>query len=127
MIAYHEDQDSLATIVCHKVENIQEKGMMVIDENNRIIAFKEKPSLHEIVSDYATCGIYVFKTKILDQLSPLTNKKKILDFGRDVFPFMLENNLPMLSYKLTGWLLDIGNPANYRVANEKINNLKSNS
>ena len=122
LIRYHRNHDSLATIVCSQVENIQEKGMVVFDEKDTITTFKEKPTREEIVSFYANSGIYVFKTTILKQLKEIT-KKRPLDFGKDVFPFMLAHDLPLLIYKLTDWLIDIGDPESYRLANNKIKEL----
>ena len=122
LINYHERQNNLATIVCQEVENIEEKGMLVIDSNNHVVDFKEKPKKEDVMSNYANGGIYVFKTSLFDQLKPFVDKKP-LDFGQDIFPFMLAQHLPISAYKFNGFLLDIGQPNNYRLANEKIHQL----
>jgi NDP-sugar pyrophosphorylase family protein len=126
LINYHKQEKSPATIVCQQVENIQQKGMIVLDTNNRIDRFKEKPEAKEIVSNYANCGIYVFTKAIFDHLKPLHQKDRALDFGHDVFPSLLEKKIAMLVYKLKGRLIDIGNPTSYTEANDIMNNQKQN-
>ena len=64
LISFHQQKNNLATVVCTQVENIQEKGMVIFDNNNQIINFKEKPAKEEIVSNYANGGIYIFNTRI---------------------------------------------------------------
>ncbi len=123
LISYHNDHHSLVTIVCNEIENIQEKGMIVFDQNDRIIQFKEKPRADEIISHYSNCGIYMFKTSTISKIKDLIYKKGTIDFGQDIFPLMLQHDIPIIAYKLDEWLIDIGNPANYKLANEKATNI----
>jgi NDP-sugar pyrophosphorylase family protein len=126
LVSFHRDRNSLATIVCHRVTNVQEKGMVIMDNDDQIINFVEKPSPEEIVSDYVNGGIYIFNPKIFDQLNRLDQKARPVDYGRDIFPFMIKNGLPILAFKFDGFLLDIGNLTNYEQANKIINQLNFN-
>ena len=123
LISFHKSRHSRTTIVCNQIENIQEKGMIVFGQNDRITNFKEKPSIHEIVSNYSNCGIYVINTDAIRQISPLVDESQVIDFGKHVFPLMLEHDMPMLVFKLSEWLIDVGNPENYKIANEIANKL----
>ncbi len=122
LISFHEMRNSLATIVCNKVENIQEKGMIVFDENDEIKHFKEKPSKDEVISNYSNCGIYVIKTELIEKISPLSDQQVTLDFGHDVFPYLLKKNEKMSVFKISDFLIDIGTIEQYKIAQEIASN-----
>jgi len=125
LVHWHRQHNGTATIVCHEVPNVHEKGMVIIDSSDQISQFVEKPKPEAVVSNYVNGGIYVFKKEILALLKPLASRP--LDFGHDVFPFMLKEGLPLLAYKLDGFLLDVGTKETYKRANEEINQLNLNT
>ena len=128
LLAHHQSRKNLATIVCTAVENIEKKGMMIMDAQDRILDFIEKPPKEEIVSNYANSGIYIFNADIFEHLEPLvkdhTKTGVVLDFGKDVFPFMLKNNITMHAYPFDGYLVDIGDHAAYAMVNDRVAKLK---
>jgi len=122
LLASHRQGKTLATVVCHRVTNVGEKGMVVSNEEDRILSFVEKPVPEKIVSDFVNGGIYVLDRKLLDYWPRL--ERRPLDFGHDIFPFMLEQRLPIFAYRLNDeFLLDIGTTETYDQAQRIINKL----
>jgi len=67
-------------------------------------------------------GIYVLEPEVLN----LFEKDSKFDFSKDLFPLLLENNLPLFGVVMEGYWSDIGNLAQYRqtqfdILNRKIN------
>ncbi|MCK4238899.1 MAG: NDP-sugar synthase, partial [Candidatus Lokiarchaeota archaeon] len=56
---------------------------------------------------------YAFDTKILDILE----SQPLLDFGGDVFPYLLANNYDLYGFVEDYYWLDVGNPQTYLWAN----------
>ena len=63
---------------------------------------------------------FIFLILAFKELSSFSNNTTPIDFGHDVFPFMIKNNLPIFAYKFSDFLLDIGQPDNYQLANNQI-------
>lgn len=113
LIAFHKKKKAIATIALVEVPDPSEYGVVVLDKEDRICAFQEKPSKKDALSRLVNTGIYIFDKKILDIIS----KKKYFDFGKEVFPCLVEQGLPFYGYKISSYWKDIGNPKNYISAN----------
>ncbi|MCM8791721.1 MAG: glucose-1-phosphate adenylyltransferase [Candidatus Omnitrophica bacterium] len=107
MIDYHRRLEADVTIGIVELE--KEKavylGMVEVDNEFRIINFKEKPTLEELNSlnknkVYVSMGIYVFNTAILkdELIEDSQNENSSHDFGRDILPDMLKKNYRVLGY-----------------------------
>ncbi len=113
VIDFHKKHNSIATVVLKKVEYPLDYGVAIIDKNNRINKFVEKPRWGEIYSDTVNTGIYVFSKKILEFI--IENKQ--FDFSRDLFPILLEKKLPFYGYITESYWKDIGKFSQYKQAN----------
>ena len=75
-------------------ENIEsEVGYQVFGTGgniNKIHKFIEKPKPGETDSHWVNAGIYYLKPSIFDAIP-----NKYGDFGRDIFPMLLRNNVPL--------------------------------
>lgn len=111
-IAFHKSKNAKATLVLKRVENPLEFGVVITDENGRIQRFLEKPTSSEVFSDTINTGLYILEPELLDLLPP--NEEK--DFSKDLFPLLLENDLPMYGYVAEGYWCDVGNLTTYRQA-----------
>lgn len=121
ILDFHKKNNALATMVLTPVEDPSQYGIAVLDDENQIVKFLEKPSPHEVFSKIANTGIYVLEPEILDYI---TNKGEI-DFSKDVFPQLLEEKAGMYGFVHDGYWNDLGRPktylqANYDVLNRKI-------
>jgi glucose-1-phosphate adenylyltransferase len=72
-------------------------GVLEIGENNRILAFKEKPDKPEPIPGrpglaWANMGVYVFETSaLINAISRKFNGEPVQDFGRDIFPRLVQS------------------------------------
>lgn len=110
MLAYHKECDADVTIACIDVD-IKEAsrfGIMVTDEDSRIIEFQEKPRKPK--STLASMGIYIFSYKELREalIKDSENEKSSHDFGKDILPNYLEENKRLFAYKFKGYWKDVG-------------------
>ncbi|AFY65085.1 mannose-1-phosphate guanyltransferase [Geitlerinema sp. PCC 7407] len=111
-IQFHRDRGSKATLVLAHVPNPIEFGVVITDENLRIRRFLEKPSSSEIFSDTVNTGIYILEPELLDYLP--ANQE--CDFSKDLFPLLLEKDVPMYGYIAEGYWCDVGHLDAYREA-----------
>ncbi len=110
IIAFHKSRQALATIVLTKVEVPLEYGVVMTEENGLIKRFLEKPSWSEVFSDTVNTGIYVLEPEVLR----LVAEGMEVDFGKQVFPAMLEQGRPLYGYVADGYWSDIGTLNQYR-------------
>ena len=95
MIQQHVDSGADVTVGCVEVPRMEASGfgVMHVDEDDRIIAFFEKPADPPAMPDkpdraLASMGIYVFETTYLFDLleEDAANTSSTNDFGRDLIP-----------------------------------------
>lgn len=119
MLQYHEAKQADATIAVIQVpwEETSRFGIMNTDEQNRILEFEEKPK--QAKSNLASMGIYIFNWKALRRqlLEDEANKSSSHDFGKDVIPKMLLENMKMYAYHFSGYWKDVGTVESYWEAN----------
>ncbi len=109
---FHRQKQSKATLVLTQVANPVEFGEVIIDDEQRITRFLEKPSPSEIFSDTVNTGIYILEPEVLDFLPENTES----DFSQDLFPTLLAKNIPMYGYIADGYWCDVGHLDSYRQA-----------
>lgn len=110
MLDFHKAKGADATIAVIEVkwEEASRFGIMSTDSEERITEFAEKPK--EPKSNLASMGIYIFNWKVLkeyltkDEENPDSSK----DFGKDVIPLMLKDQLNMYAYPFQGYWKDVG-------------------
>jgi glucose-1-phosphate adenylyltransferase len=95
MLAAHVEANADITVGCMEVplEQAQAFGVMVEDENHRIIEFKEKPANPAPIPGkkhlaLASMGIYIFRTEVLieELLRDADSPGSSRDFGGDIIP-----------------------------------------
>lgn len=106
---FHKDKNSLATINLYSHENPVQYGIVLTNADQQIIRFLEKPSSSEVFSDTINTGIYYFNKEIFKYIPEGEN----LDFSKDLFPYLLENNIPIYGFKSKGYWRDVGNLEEY--------------
>ncbi|GAE33452.1 sugar phosphate nucleotidyltransferase [Halalkalibacter akibai] len=117
-IDFHEKNNSLTTIFMKQVECPLEFGVIMTDEQDRIVRFLEKPSWSEVFSDTVNTGIYIMDPSIFSYIP----EDSVCDFSKDVFPRLLEEEAPLFGYAADGYWSDIGNLKQYREAHSDILN-----
>lgn len=103
-VNYHWYKKSTATLVLKEVKIPLEYGVVVTDKDNRINGFLEKPNWREAFSDKVNTGIYIFEPEIFK----FYNKDENVDFSNDLFPLLLQKEIPMYGYTSDFYWCDIG-------------------
>ncbi|MDR0676449.1 MAG: NDP-sugar synthase [Elusimicrobiota bacterium] len=112
VIDFHKSKKSLATIVLKKYDFILPYGVVVSDENNRIKSFVEKPKIQDIYENRINTGIYIFEPEIFDYIP----KSQFCDFGDNIFPLLLQKDIPIFEYETEDYWCDIGDIKAYKRA-----------
>ncbi len=110
MIEFHKAHGSTATIAVKEEHRRMEYGIVDV-EDGKVLGFKEKP----IYTHYINTAIYAFEPTIFGYIQ----EKE--DFGKDVFPRMLEKGEKICAYVFNEYWIDIGRVADYERLNEFIN------
>lgn len=115
MLAFHRRRRALATIAVTPVprKNVSQYGIVVASSSGRIQSFQEKPRPQEAKSNLANTGVYLFEREVLDHIPP----RQFYDFGKQVFPRLLECRAPFYAWQTAGYWKDIGGPQEYLEAN----------
>ena len=105
-VDFHFSHGGISTIVFTRVKNPLEYGVAVIDDDDKVVRFIEKPSWNRVYSDTANTGIYIFSNEIFEHIDMSEGKS---DFSKDVFPELLKHNIPIHGKVMDGYWCDIGN------------------
>ncbi|OGO88341.1 MAG: hypothetical protein A2Y15_00795 [Clostridiales bacterium GWF2_36_10] len=101
----HISEKREATILLTRTKKPQEFGTVLTDsKTNRIKCFLEKPSWADTLSNLINTGIYILNKSII-QLIP---ERRFFDFGRDLFPLLLQKNVPLYGEEANDFWCDIG-------------------
>jgi mannose-1-phosphate guanylyltransferase / phosphomannomutase len=109
-IAFHEEKDAVATIFMKQVESPLEYGVIMTNEQGKIVRFLEKPSWNEVFSDTVNTGIYILEPEVLEYV----DQNIAVDFSKDLFPLLMKENKNLFGYEAEGYWSDIGNLQQYR-------------
>ena len=111
-IRFHEEKKAKATILLTRVSNPLQYGVVLTKADGKITRFLEKPSWGEVFSDTINTGIYILEPDVLD----LVPEKQEFDFGKNLFPILLERDLGLYGYIAQGYWKDIGSLNEYQDA-----------
>jgi mannose-1-phosphate guanylyltransferase len=107
--AAHEANDGIATLAVKRVANVSEFGVVITGADGRVQGFQEKPDRAEALSDLASCMIYVLERQIFDYFPD----ERVVDFALDVFPALLENDVPFHVHEIDSYWNDVGSLPEY--------------
>ncbi len=129
-MAFHQEKNGIASITLKDVAQPRAFGVIMLNQDSRILLFLEKPIPQELSlatltfskketirlqSNLVNTGIYAFKHDVLGILESLDD---LMDFGKDVFPYLARE------YGIYGWAenlsyywMDAGNPQTYLYTN----------
>jgi len=115
LIDYHIEKGADLTIAVMPVplEETHRFGIMVVNEEQRIVEFYEKPKDRD-KGNLASMGIYVFNANTLERrLSEGRPEKPRNDFGKDVIPAMIAAGDRVYAYRFEGYWVDVGTIDSY--------------
>ena len=109
----HRDSGWIATLATKRVPNVSEYGVVVTGSDGRVQGFQEKPEAAEALSDLANCMIYVLEPQVFDYLPA----QREVDFALDVFPALLEHDVPFGVHVADAYWNDVGSLPEYLQGN----------
>jgi mannose-1-phosphate guanylyltransferase len=109
----HRANDGIATLAVKRVQNVSEYGVIVTGSDGRIQGFQEKPDPAEALSDLANCMIYVLDPEVFDYFP----EQQEVDFALDVFPALLEHDVPFFVHVTDAYWNDVGSLPEYLQGN----------
>lgn len=124
---FHSEKGGLATISMKTVEShTSQYGVVLLDKNRKIYLFLEKPAPMELYlssmaqradlflhTNIINTGIYCFNNEI----GNILNETGLMDFGGEVFPYLLENQYDLYGFVRNYYWMDAGNSTTYLWAN----------
>jgi len=107
----HKEKGAIASLITKKVtrDQVSSYGVVVSDDDGRIKAFQEKPSIDKALGDSINTGIYLFEPEIFDYI-PSGEK---FDIGADLFPKLVAMDLPFFALPMDFEWVDIGKVPDY--------------
>lgn len=110
-VKWHKSKGAIATVVMKSVpkEEVSSYGVVVTDEEGRIKAFQEKPSVEEALSTNINTGIYIFEPEVFNYIPSGVE----YDLGSELFPKLVEMNAPFYGITMDFQWVDIGKVPDY--------------
>ncbi len=111
------ERGAILTIATKRVEDTTQFGVVITGDDGRILGFQEKPEPAEALSDLANCGIYMFSREIFDHFPPADHRSPasdedqpagFVDWAMDIFPALLDGDIPFCSHEIDAYWNDIG-------------------
>ena len=120
MLDYHKANKADITIATIPVpmEEAHRFGVVITDENKKIIEFEEKPANPR--SNLASMGIYIFKWELLREALITLKDQKGCDFGKHIIPYCHEKGKRIFAYEYNGYWKDVGTLHSYWQANMEL-------
>lgn len=109
----HAERDWIATLAVKPVKDTTEYGVIVTDDDGRVVGFQEKPEPAVAKSDLANCMIYVLEPEVFDHFPD----REEVDFALDVFPALLERGVPFGVHSTDAYWNDVGSLPEYLQGN----------
>jgi mannose-1-phosphate guanylyltransferase len=125
MREFHDSHDGIATLATKRVAETSEFGVVIAGPDGRIQGFQEKPDPAEALSDLANTCIYMFRSEVFEffpepgtsKAAGLDDPPGFVDWAMDVFPALLDADVPFYSHEIEAYWNDIGNLDELRTGN----------
>jgi glucose-1-phosphate adenylyltransferase len=110
LISFHRERQADCTVAVRRLplEEASRFGVMVVDEDYRIIEFEEKPPAPK--STLVSMGIYVFQLEALRRVleQDLDDPSSDRDFGKDIIPRLLADGTRLYAFPFNNYWVDVG-------------------
>jgi len=105
LLKFHKKHGAEGTIVVTKVDEPSKYGVVVSNEEGKILQFVEKPKVY--VGNKINAGIYIFNPPILDRI-----ELRPTSIEKEIFPDMAKEG-QLYSMTLNGFWMDVGQPKDF--------------
>ncbi len=111
VIAFHREHMAEFTVGVLERDDVTGSGILKFNDDGRVVRFMEKPTApDEVFSHWVNGSIYVVEPSVLDFLPPIG---AFSDFGKDLFPTMIERDAGLFACPLSppwNYLVGIDSP-----------------
>eukprot|EP00388_Colpodella_angusta_P003812 GDKJ01013161.1.p1 GENE.GDKJ01013161.1~~GDKJ01013161.1.p1 ORF type:complete len:383 (-),score=72.51 GDKJ01013161.1:94-1113(-) len=105
MLDFHRASGAKGTVAVTPVEEPSRFGVVVSDDNGRILRFVEKPK--QFVGNQINAGLYILNKSVID-----TIENRPTSIERETFPAMVDRE-ELYKFSLKGYWADVGQPADF--------------
>lgn len=114
----HKRKRALASVIIQEVPwgRVSNYGVVVMDDDGRVVSFQEKPRREVARSNFASTGIYIIEPEVLDLIPADT----VFDIGSELFPLLVKQGLPFFAQKRDYNWVDIGSVTDYWSALQRV-------
>jgi len=102
---HHQETKAEMTIALFHLEDVHLSGVAVLDQEDRILKFVEKPKTDPPPSHWVNAGIYLIEPHLLSQIPEGT-----CDFGREVIPRWIQDGVHVAGIKMKEKVIPIDTP-----------------
>lgn len=121
MLNFHKRHNGLGTLFIHPNDHSYDSDLLEINQDDRIIKFINKPHPKELIyQNFVNAGLYILRPEILQHIP----YKQKLDFGRDIFPKIIDTKKYLYAYNSPEYVKDMGIPDRYNKVKDDILNGK---
>lgn len=113
LVDFHLAHNALLSVAMKRVHRPDRYGVGRLDDNQRIIAFAEKPNSPTVTEGLVSCGIYCLKASLLRGI-PVD---RVYDFGADLIPSLVARGKAVFGFETQSYWRDIGDLSEFRQAN----------
>jgi mannose-1-phosphate guanylyltransferase/mannose-1-phosphate guanylyltransferase/phosphomannomutase len=110
LLRSHRERGAVVTLAAKRVADTREYGVVLHDDDGAVTGFQEKPEPADARSDLGNCGIYCLEPEVFDHFPP----QPFVDWAQDVFPVLLERQVPFYVHRIEEYWNDIGSLAELR-------------
>ena len=107
MLAFHRERSAEATISLHQVRDARPFGLVSLEDDRRLLAFREKPT--EEIPGLINAGTYVLEPSVFDGFP----RGVRVNIEREVFPKVIEQGRAVFGYPSNAYWMDLGTPEKY--------------
>jgi mannose-1-phosphate guanylyltransferase len=100
----HREAGGVATLAVKRVADTRRHDVVLRDRDGRVSGFQQQPEPAEALSDLANCGIYMLEPEIFDYFPAAP----FADWVEDVFPALLDADVPFYVHQLDEYWNDVG-------------------
>lgn len=110
LIQFHREKGADATVCTIRVplDEASRFGILDVNDDYSVKDFVEKPA--NPPGNLASMGVYVFSYSVLEQMLKADQSMDVSnhDFGRDIVPYMVRENMKVFAYPYGGYWIDVG-------------------
>ena len=107
LVGAHRAAGAVATIALTPVQDARPFGLVELDNERRVLAFREKPA--ELVPGLVNAGTYVLEPEAMRGVVP----GRATSIEREVFPALIATHRTVLGYPSDVYWIDVGTPEKY--------------